>query len=282
MSFKDRCPYLGFGLGLRSEHYSSYKKARPKDVDWLEIISEGFLVDGGRAFEWLDYFKERYTIIPHGVSMSIGSMDPLNKDYLKRLKKLLNYLNAPWFSDHICWTGVHGRNLHNLMPLPYTKETVAHVVAKIKQLQQEIERPFIFENVSSYVTFKASEMTEWEFISEVSEQADCGILLDINNIYVSAYNHDFDPMAYLLGVPKDRVVQFHLAGHTDKGEYLMDTHDHPVCDGVWELYKHAVAHYGDVTVLLERDEAIPPLEELVEELCQARTISESITHKCLT
>lgn len=266
-------PYLGFGLGLRTCHFQDFIETKPK-VDWLEIISENFLIDGGQALHHLDFFIEHYPIIAHGVSLSIGSVDPLDMIYLKKLRTLLDKINAPWFSDHICWTKIHGRNLHNLMPLPYTESTINFVSEKIKQVQDYIQRPFIFENVSSYVEFKQSTMPEWEFVRKVSEKADCGILLDINNIYVSGFNHNFDPKQYINNIPKERVLQFHIAGHKDKGNYILDTHDNEIRDEVWDLYRYAKSQFGEVSVLLERDDNIPELNTLLDELNQAKKIYE--------
>lgn len=262
-------PFLGFGLGLRSAHFHDFSTSSPP-VDWLEIISENFMTDGGRPLHFLDRIKDRYPIVCHGVSLSIGSIDPIDFDYLTRLKKLLDYVNAPWFSDHICWTKIHGKQLHNLMPLPYTDETIAYVSAKIKIVQDFIERPFIFENVSSYVEFQQSTMPEWEFVAQVCEKADCGMLLDINNVFVSGFNHEFDPMTYIQHMPKKRVAQFHVAGHTDKGRYLLDTHDHNIRDEVWILYKKASELFPNASVLLERDDDIPALSILLDELNIAR------------
>jgi uncharacterized protein len=264
-------PNLGFGLGLRSEHYQALL-TESVPVDFLEIISEGFMIDGGRALSYLDAFIEKYPLVMHGVSLSIGSVDPLDMDYLGRLKALADRVNPPWFSDHICWTKVHGRNLHNLMPLPYTQETVDYVAARIRIVQYVLERRFIFENVSSYVEFAGSQMEEWEFIARVAESADCGVLLDVNNIFVSAYNHGFDAMDYLNGIPHDRVLQYHMAGHLDKGSFILDTHDHDIRDEVWDLYQKTLPLFGPVSTLIERDDDIPPLGELIKELDHARDI----------
>jgi len=272
-----RFPFLGFGVGLRAAHFDDFLTSSPA-VDWLEIISENFMIEGGRPLHYLEQLKEKYPIVCHGVSLSIGSIDPLDFDYLKRLKQLLDYVESPWFSDHICWTKIHGKQLHNLMPLPYTDETVAFVSEKIRIVQDVIERPFIFENVSSYVEFKQSTMTEWDFVAQVCEKADCGMLLDINNVFVSGFNHDFDPMTYIRHIPKNRVAQFHIAGHLDKGEYLLDTHDHTIRDEVWDLYKKTTQLFPQTSVLLERDDDIPPLPELVNELTTARTLHHTVAH----
>jgi len=235
------------------------------------------MIEGGRPLKVLEELMGRYTIIPHGVSLSIGSIDPLDDTYLTRLKKLLDKINPPWFSDHICWTKVHGQNLHNLMPLPYTQRTIDFVSEKIRQLQDRMGRLFIFENVSSYVEFQQSQMPEWEFVAKVAEQADCGILLDVNNIFVSSFNHDFDPLDYINAIPADRVIQYHVAGHKDKGSFIIDTHDNTIRDEVWELYTTCTQRFSGVSTLLERDDNIPNIDELVNELDIARKIHSNAT-----
>lgn len=271
----DTRPYLGYGLGLRRDHYQTVLAEQPA-VDWFEIISENYMVDGGKPLYYLDRIRENYPMVMHGVSLSIGGTDPLNRDYLKRLKTLAERVEPAWVSDHLCWTGVHGTNLHDLMPLPYTQETIQHVADRVSQVQDTLGRQILLENVSSYVAFKDSDLTEWEFLREVVEQADCLILLDVNNIYVSAFNHNFDPESYLHGIPVERVRQFHLAGHTREEGLIIDTHDHPIVDPVWELYAAAVRRFGYVSTMIERDDNIPPLNELLEELDQAREIAEAI------
>lgn len=271
-------PYLGYGLGLRTEYYDTILEQQP-NVDWLEIISENYMVDGGKALHYLDRFRERYPIVMHGVSLSIGSTDPLNQDYLRRLKALVDRINPVWLSDHLCWTGQGGHNVHDLLPLPYNNPAVSHLVDRIKQVQDFLGRQILMENVSSYVTYTHSRMSEWEFYSTVVEQADCLMLLDINNIYVSAVNHGFDPIDYLNGVPLERVQQFHLAGHTDYGDFIVDTHDHPVVDPVWELYARAVERFGPISTMIERDDNFPPFSELMAELDQARAIGDNILAK---
>lgn len=268
-------PYLGYGLGLRKEHYETILREQPA-VDWFEILSENYMVDGGKPLYYLDRIREQYPLVMHGVSLSIGGTDPLDQDYLARLKSLADRVQPAWISDHLCWTGVHGTNLHDLMPLPYTEETVRHVADRVSQVQDYLGRQILLENVSSYVAFRESEFTEWEFLREVAEQADCLILLDINNIHVSAFNHNFDAYAYLAGIPPERVYQFHLAGHTHEGDLIIDTHDHPIVDPVWELYAAAVRRFGDVSTMIERDDNIPPLAELLAELAQARQIARDI------
>ena len=268
-------PYLGFGLGLRTEHYEAILADKPA-IDWLEIISENYMVDGGKPLHYLDRFRALYPLVMHGVSLSIGSMDPLDRDYLKRLKALAARVEPKWISDHLCWTGVAGKNLHDLMPLPYTEEAVHHVAARVREVQDFLDRQILLENVSSYVTYTQSAMSEWEFLSAVAEAADCHILLDVNNIYVSSHNHDFDPLDYLRGVPAARVRQFHLAGHTHNGNIIVDTHDHPITGGVWDLYAEALRIFGPVSTMIERDAHIPPLAELLAELEQARRIAAPI------
>lgn len=268
-------PYLGYGLGLRSEYYDTILEQQP-NVDWLEVISENYMVDGGKALHYLDRFRERYPIVMHGVSLSIGGTDPLNQDYLHRLKALVERINPVWLSDHLCWTGQGGNNVHDLLPLPYNNPAVSHLVDRIKRVQDFLGRQILMENVSSYVTYTHSQMSEWEFYSSVVEQADCLMLLDINNIYVSAVNHGFDPVDYLHGVPPERVQQIHLAGHTDYGDFIVDTHDHPVVDPVWDLYARAVECFGPVSTMIERDDNFPPFSELMGELDQARAIGDQI------
>jgi len=271
-------PYLGYGLGLRKDHYETVLKERP-DVDWFEITSENYMVDGGKPLDYLTRIREHYPMVMHGVSMSIGSTEPLNFDYLKKLKELIKRVEPAWFSDHLCWTGVDGVNLHDLMPMPYTEEAIQHVADRVSQVQEYLGRQMLLENVSSYVSYCDSQMTEWEFLREVAERADCLILLDINNIYVSAYNHNFDPYTYLTAIPGERVYQFHLAGHTHENNLIIDTHDHPIADPVFELYAAAVAHFGRVSTMIERDDNIPPLAELLKELDQVRHIAENYFNK---
>ena len=267
--------FLGFGLGLRPQHYREILDSTPK-VDWFEVISENYMIRGGQPLRMLDQIRERYPIVMHGVSLSIASTAPLDMEYLQRLKTLAERANPRWISDHLCWTGVHGINLHDLLPIPYTKEALDHVVQRITQVQDFLGRRLTLENVSSYVTFGQSEMTEWEFVSEVASRADCWLLFDVNNVYVSAFNHGFDAGAFLHGVPLDRVVQFHVAGHSHEESHIIDTHDHPVCPEVWDLYREAVAHFGPVSTMIERDDNIPPLAELVDELNHARGIAAEV------
>ncbi|HXB18471.1 MAG TPA: DUF692 domain-containing protein [Steroidobacteraceae bacterium] len=265
-------PSLGFGLGLRVDHYEAVLADRPP-VDWFEVLTENYLVPGGKPLNYLMRIRERYPLALHGVSLSIGSTAPLNREYLRQVKALAARVEPEWVSDHLCWTGVAGRNTHDLLPLPYTREAVDHVVARVRTVQEVLERRILLENVSSYVSFRGAPLTEWEFLAEIAERADCLILLDVNNIYVSAVNHEFDPLAYLNAIPPARVQQIHLAGHEDHGDYLVDTHDHPVRDAVWELYAAAVRRLGPVSTMIERDDHIPPLAELCAELDEARRVA---------
>jgi uncharacterized protein (UPF0276 family) len=262
-------PFLGFGVGLRRPHYAYVLENWPA-MDWFEVISENFMVAGGRPLQVLERVREHYPIVLHGVSMSLGSTDQLNRDYLRDLALLARRFEPAWVSDHLCWTGVGGHNLHDLIPLPYTEEAVRHVVGRIRQVQEILERRILVENVSSYMEFSVSTLNEWEFLAAVAEEADSGILLDINNIYVSAFNHRFDPLVYIEAIPVNRVAQFHLAGHSDHGAYLLDTHDHPVCEEVWSLYEYAVRRFGEVSTLIEWDDHIPQFAELAATAEQAR------------
>ncbi|HEX4067937.1 MAG TPA: DUF692 domain-containing protein [Acidobacteriaceae bacterium] len=258
----------GIGIGLRIPHYTHILSRRPV-VDWFEIISENYMVDGGRPLEILDQILEQYKVVQHGVSMYFGSVDPLNREHLKRLKQLVRRTNTPWLSDHLCWGSVDGRYTHDLMPMPYTWEAVEVTAQKIRQVQDFVEVPVVVENVSSYAEFHASEMTEWEFLTEVVERADCGILLDVNNIYVSSKNHTFDPFTYVNFVPAHRVAQIHIAGHSKFEKYILDTHDHPVLPAVWRLYARAIERCGPTATLLEWDDNIPSFEEVHAEALKA-------------
>ncbi len=268
-------PYLGFGLGLRVDHYEALLD-EPGQVEWLEIVSENYLVPGGRPLRWLERFRERFPLVMHGVSMSIGGTDPLNLDYLDQLAALARHVQPAWISDHLCWTGVAGVNLHDLMPLPYTEEALAHVVDRVRRVQDRLGRRILLENVSSYISFAQSQLTEWEFLAAVAERADSLILLDINNVHVSAHNHGFSALDYLDGLPPARVQQFHLAGHEQGGALLIDTHDAPVVDAVWDLYLEAVRRFGRVSTMIERDDHIPPLAELRAELDHARMLADAL------
>ena len=265
-------PSPGFGLGLRTAHYADFL-AEPQAVDWLEIISDNYLVPGGKPLRMLDAIRERYPMAMHGVALSIGSVNGPDDTYLTQLKQLVDRVQPLWVSDHLCWTGVHGRQLHDLMPLPYTDEALAVVVRNVRRVQDVLGRRLVLENVSSYVNFTQSHMSEWDFVAAVCEQADCLLLVDVNNIYVSSVNHGFDAHDYLARLPVGRVQQIHLAGHSHNGDHIIDTHDHPVADPVWDLYAHACRRFGDVATMIERDDHIPPLPELLAELNHARAIA---------
>ncbi|HYL18832.1 MAG TPA: DUF692 domain-containing protein [Burkholderiales bacterium] len=273
MTTTARIPPLGFGLGLRTDHYEEVL-AGQTGVDWFELLSENYLVPGGKPLHYLDRIRADYPVVMHGVSLSIGSSDPLDMHYLRALKVLAERVSPHWISDHLCWTGVSGRNTHDLLPLPYTEEALAQVVAKVEAVQDYLGRRILLENVSSYVSYKDSELTEWEFLAEIARRADCLILLDVNNIYVSAYNHGFDAEAYLDAIPAERVQQIHLAGHSNCGDHIIDTHDADVIDPVWDLYAKAIARLGPVSTMIERDDHIPLLADLVSELDRARRVAE--------
>src|SRR5215468_10532160 len=265
----------GIGIGLRVPHYRHILAKKPV-VDWFEIISENFMVDGGRPLEVLDAILEQYRVVQHGVAMYFGSADRLNREHLKKLKRLVKGTNTPWLSDHLCWGSVDGRYTHDLLPMPYTFACAKVTADNIREACDFLEVPICVENVSSYAEFHASEMTEWEFLSEVVERADCGILLDVNNIYVSSKNHHFDPREYLDKIPSRRVGQIHLAGHDGGSSLLIDTHDRPVAPPVWELYRYAIEGLGPVPTLIEWDDKLPPLSELLEEAQRARLIQEQV------
>src|SRR5450631_3774879 len=268
-------PSLGHGIGLRSEHFSEFLEGNVP-VDWVEAISENFFPAGGRPRAVLEAVRNKYPVVLHGVSLSIGGPDPLDKEHLQRLRELAAWVEPAWVSDHLCWGTHQGRYLHDLLPLPFTEESLAHVVERVGVVQETLQRQILLENVSSYLTFADSTLTEWDFLAEVAQRADCGILLDVNNIYVSARNHGFDAEAYLEGIPRDRVGQFHLAGYQDKGTHLLDTHDSPVTDPVWALYREAVRRFGPVSTLIEWDEHVPPLARLLEESERAKALENAV------
>jgi len=267
-------PSPGFGLGLRTRHYADFLDAR-QHVDWLELLSDNYMVPGGKPLVMLDHICANYPVVMHGVALSIGSADGVDETYLDALAQLVERVQPLWISDHLCWTGVRGRVLHDLYPLPYSEDALDVVVRNVQRVQERLKRSLVLENVSSYVSFGASSMTEWEFISTVCARTDCRLLLDVNNIHVSSVNHGFDAHAFLRGIPADRVQQIHLAGHTGHGDHIIDTHDHPVADSVWALYTEALKLCGPVATMIERDDHIPPLAELVAELDHARAIAVS-------
>ena len=263
---------IDFGLGLRPEHYEEIA-ASPGRVSWFEALSENYMVPGGGPVYWLERIRRDYPMALHGVSLSIGSIDPLDERYLGDLKALADRVQPMWVSDHLCFTGLRGTNMHDLLPLPYTEEALDHVAERVKRVQDFLGRRLVLENVSSYVTYAASELSEWEFIAELSRRADCDILLDVNNVFVSAFNHEFDPLAFLRGMPAARVRQFHLAGHSEGDTCLIDTHDQAICEEVFSLYGKAIERFGAVSTMIERDDNIPPLAELVAELDVARAVA---------
>jgi uncharacterized protein (UPF0276 family) len=271
----DKPPYLGFGLGLRPQHYSEILDGS-WPIDWFEIISENFMVPGGRPIAVLEKIRARYPVVMHGVSLSIASTAPLDMDYLASLKALAHRVQPKWISDHLCWTGVHGVNLHDLLPIPYTHEALEHIVSRVHKVQEVLGREIALENVSTYMRFEHSEMSECDFVTELTRRTGCWLLLDINNVFVNAFNHGFDALAFLKEIPADRVVQFHVAGHSDMGSHLIDTHDRPVRGEVWNLYRSALKRFGPVSTMIERDEDIPPLAEVVAELSHARSIAEEV------
>lgn len=277
---KSLFPDLGFGLGLRADHYSEILNGGAS-VDWFEAISENYMDDGGRPIQRLMQIRRDRPVALHGVSLSIGSVDPLDEDYLERLKKLIDQIQPALVSDHCCWTGFEGQNLHDLLPVPYTLEALRHISERILRVQDRIGRRILLENVSSYISFAHSEMDEWEFLSELVRRADCGLLLDVNNVYVSSVNHGFDPLEFLSGIPADRIGQIHLAGHSesvskDGSRFLIDTHDTSVCPKVWMLYEQAIQLTGPVSTMVEWDTDIPRYEVLEAEVFKAKAIQEGL------
>ncbi len=267
-------PDLGFGIGLRSVHYEYILENRPK-IDWFEVLSENYLDTGGRPIAVLDQVAERYPVVLHGVSMSVGSIDPVNVGYLNKLKALGQRVNARWISDHLCWTGVSGMNTHDLLPMPYTDESLRHTANRVRQIQEILDRPIALENPSTYLEFSGSTWNESDFLVELAKEADCGILLDVNNVYVSSFNHGFDPEKYIDGIPADRVVQIHLAGHTHKGTHILDTHSDYVIDTVWDLYRYTYQRIGAVSTLLEWDASIPEFDIVHAEALKAKAHREA-------
>jgi uncharacterized protein len=267
--------HLGHGIGLRSKHFPRFLSERPP-VEWVEAISENFMAPGGRPLAVLEKVRREVPVVLHGVSLSIGSTDPLSASYLSSLKALARRIEPAWVSDHLCWGSHGGRYVHDLWPLPYTEESLLHVAQRVAVVQEALGRQILLENVSSYVTFQDSTLTEWEFLSETARRADCGILLDVNNVFVSARNNGFDPLQYLDGLPADRIGQIHLAGHSDKGRYLLDSHDHPVPEPVWDLHREALRRFGAISTLVEWDDHIPPLEEVVAQSRRAAEIESEV------
>jgi len=266
-------PDLGFGIGLRSVHFDHILKNNPP-IDWFEVLSENYLDTGGRPLHVLEQVAERYPVVLHGVSLSVGSTDPVNFEYLGKLKALANRIKSHWISDHLCWTGVTGLNTHDLLPMPYTDQALRHTIERVKIIQDFLERPIALENASTYLEFAASTWPESEFLTATAEQADCGILLDVNNVYVSSFNHGFDPEEYIDRIPRDRVVQMHLAGHTNKGTHILDTHSDYVIETVWKLYRYAHRRLGGVATLLEWDANIPEFDVVHGEALKARKFRE--------
>lgn len=263
-----------FGLGLRVEHYAALAEPDlPSRPDWLEIVSENFMVPGGKPLWHLERLRRDYAMVMHGVSMSIGSADPLDLHYLRELRALADRIEPAWISDHLCWTGVDHRNLHDLLPLALNEATLEHLLPRIAQVQDLLGRQLVLENVSSYLQFEADDLGEAQFIAELARRSGCGLLLDVNNVYVSSRNHGFDAQSYIDTIPAESVVQIHLAGHEDQGDLVIDTHDHPICDAVWELYAYTVRRIGPRPSMIERDDHIPPLPELLAELDQARALT---------
>lgn len=264
-------PQLGCGVGLRTKHYDFILDSWPR-MDWFEGITENFMDSGGQPLRILEKIRQHYPVALHGVALSIGSVDPLNPEYLKRLKTLVDRIQPEIVSDHLCWSSTQGENLHDLLPLPFTEESLQHIVLRVRQIQEFLGRPILLENVSTYISYKHSTMPEWEFLAAIAKRSGCGILLDLNNVYVNAVNHDFDPFHYIKQIPAEFVGQFHLAGHTNMGKFLFDTHSKPIIETVWGLYREALKLFGPVSTLIEWDEDIPDFSRLAEECDHARAI----------
>jgi uncharacterized protein (UPF0276 family) len=262
---------LGHGIGLRTKHFAQFMAERPP-VDWVEAVTENFMAPGGRPISVLEKVRAEVPVVLHGVSLAIGSVDPIPERYLAELTRIVERVEPALVSDHLCWGTHRGQYVHDLLPLPYTEESLAHVAARVEQVQERLGRQLLLENPSAYVSFKDSTLSEWEFLAELTRRSGCGILLDVNNVYVSAQNLGFDPLEYLRGIPVDRVGYFHLAGHSDKGKYLLDSHDHAVPAPVWALYREALRRFGRVPSLVEWDDAIPPLAEVVAESRRAAEV----------
>jgi hypothetical protein len=275
----DEAPDLGIGVGVRPVHYSEIFERAADDtlaVDWFEILSENFMVPGGKPLRMLDRICAERPVVMHGVSLNVGSVDPLDDDYLDALADLVRRTEPRWVSDHLCWTGVGGHPLHDLVPLPYSEESIRHVASRVRQVQDRLGRRIVLENVSSYMSFTADAMSEWEFLVAVAEEADCGILLDVNNVFVSAWNHGFEAREYIDAIPPERVFHIHLAGHSESPPLLIDTHDHPVKAEVWDLYAYTLGRTGPVSTSIEWDDHIPPFARLLEEVERARKIASTL------
>jgi hypothetical protein len=275
MTNRWQLPDLGIGIGLRTVHFPHILSHWP-EVDWFEIISENFMLTGGRPMFVLDQIVERYPIAMHGVSLGIGNTEPLDWDYLRQLRDLAKRCKARWISDHLCWTGILGRNVHDLLPMPYTEQALAHTIERARTVSDFLERPLVLENPSSYVEFQSTTMSEWEFLSRLAQDADCGLLLDVNNVFVSAYNHSFDASEYIAALPADRVVQYHLAGHTNKGTHIIDTHSDHAVEPVWELYRQAWQRTGATATLYEWDEDIPSFDVVHAEALKAKSYRSAL------
>ncbi|PIE45420.1 MAG: hypothetical protein CSA45_03280 [Gammaproteobacteria bacterium] len=269
-------PYLGFGLGLRSEHYQAIFENKPDTIDWFEIISENFMVDGGKPLYHLDRIRADYPVVMHGVSLSIAGNHPIDFDYLDRLQRLIDRAQPEWVSDHLAWTRGSAHNLHDLLPVPYTEDMLAHISERVLRVQDYLKRPLLLENPSTYASFIQSTLPEYEFLNALCRQTDCLLMLDINNVFVSCENHGWDAYDYIARIDAERVWQHHLAGHTYSyaGKIIIDTHDMPVREPVWDLYAHAVKCFGKVSTIIERDDNIPDLQELIEELDRARRVQK--------
>ncbi len=269
---------LGFGLGLRAPHYTEVLREKPT-LGWFEIISENYMEAHRGYLDYLADLRAHYPIVMHGVSLSIGSTDPLDDDYLKKLKALAEHIEAPWISDHLCYTGVGGKNTHDLLPLPYTEEALEHIIPRIQKLQDTLGRAFVFENASTYLEFDGSTISEPEFFGELCARTGCGILLDVNNVYVSSFNHGWDAKAYIDAIPTASIAQYHLAGHTNKGSHLIDTHNNHVIDAVWDLYRYTLQTKGMKSTMIEWDDAIPEFSALMAELDKARAVADAVERK---
>ena len=266
---------MGCGVGLRSQHFDAFLN-NAVNIDWVEIISENFMMQGGRAHKVLDAIRRERPVTLHGVALCIGSHDAINPEYIRRLKALTERVEPAYVSDHLSWGSMHGTYVHDLLPVPMTEVSLKHVISRIKQVQDMLGRPLVMENVSSYIRYSASDIPEWEFVAAVAQGADCGILLDVNNVYVNAKNHGFDAKTYIEAMPKDRVVQLHMAGHTDCGTHLLDTHKGPIPQTVWSLYRSTLERFGAVSTLIEWDQDVPDIETLQGEAAQAQTIMHAV------